>query len=339
MKAKKLCWYVAALLLIGLPSCEDLDSVYLHDLFVEKQVEYTLNISINNTSLVSSLIDPYDDLPYFIGGEVASGYFVRTKLFIYDSNGDLWGSSTDYNSSFNTLVEKQATMSPDDYTVVTIVDITSDTLDTYWQVLEESTLNTLHTSTSIWGQDSYGILAYSIKTASLSDANASISMSPSHLGALYSIFFSNVNYNSIKNIYYSVNIDPDSFSPDSRQYSRLLNRYQYNNLPFTGTYTGYYTTAYLLPKSSGLTFSYILEDAYQNQIGSTRSITLYPYANQHKLLTIDVTANTTSTTVLGPRLLNAPIGNANTDKSNRTSVYFNSNDHKARISTQSEIVR
>jgi hypothetical protein len=304
MKMNKLITKITALLLLVFCSCENYEEDMLKKYFTgeDTKVEdasYSLYVDINTMPLVQNLINPNGNVAYFVDGAVNSSYEVRTRFYIYDSNGNYVNMYYSYGSTFNQTVAVESVLPAGKYTLVTVVDISSGQADHVWSVANDYSLSTAKITLGGYSPMLYGILGFNKQTITLSQ-NSSLDITPVHLGSLYSICFSNVDYTTIRYIYYAMNIDPDSYTFDTKVFSRDQSYYQHNELDYANMYTSYYTTAYLLPKS-GLVLNYQAEDVYKSIVGTAQTISITSGSNSHKNITINVATKGYTSYSMAPR--------------------------------------
>jgi hypothetical protein len=278
-KMKKEIFYILGLII--LVSCENSDDV---------TIKYSLKATINGLSLVENLTDPYDDDEFFPDGDVASGYNVRTKYLIYDEDGSLVKEDSLYSDSFSDEVSFSETLEQGTYTVVTIMDIVSDD-GTFWDCSNCSNIENAKITMGNYVPNWKGVLGYS-KEQVLLNEKKDISITPTHLGALYVIHFSNIDNSTIRYVYYNYDLQPNTFQIYTEMYKSLEPlEYAWGLWNDYGIYTGYYTYAYLLPTDE-LDLKFTLYDEDLNAISTTYAIPLEVVAGEHKLLTIDLAALT-----------------------------------------------
>ncbi len=261
---------------------------------------YPVTVNVNNSSLVSSLIDPYSDQALFPDGAVGNRYQVRTNFLIYNNQNELVDQFTVFRSTFNESANYTLELPNGSYTAVAVTDVSYDNVDNVWKIVDQNNINTLRiTFANQYVADKEGIVAARRQSFQVADNQATLNLTPAHLGACYVLYFYNFNYTAYQYLYYKFDIDPDDYQLTTQAYSRKLTMYRYSELDFEKKYSGYYVYAYLLPKSN-LVLQYVTMDVNKNYITAMKSATFSVGVNQHRQFSVDVTNFSTSTTALAP---------------------------------------
>ena len=270
--------------------------------YEEDAVEFTYPATVNvtNSQLVSNITDPYSSQPLFPMGAVSNQYQVRTNILVYNNQDVLVGEFTVYRSSFNESASYTLELPNGQYTAVAVTDISYNNADNVWKIADQNNLNSLRiTFANQYVADKEGIVAARSQEFVVADNSTSVNLAPVHLGASYVLYFNNFNFAAHQYLYFSLNIDPDDYLLVSQSYSRKLTMYRFSELDFEKKYSGYYVYAYLLPKSN-LVLQYVSMDVNKNYITAMKSTMFSVVANQHRMVTVDVTTFTTSTSSLAP---------------------------------------
>lgn len=297
---------ILTLALTGFSACETENG----DIFVQWFVDYkegeTVNtnypvtVNVNNSTLVSSLIDPYTSQSLFPNGAVDPGYQVRTNILIYDNQNNLIDQFTVYLSTFNEMANYTLELPNGNYTAVAVTDVSYNNGENVWKIVDQSSINSLRiTFANQYVADKEGIVAARRQSFQVADNQATLNLTPAHLGACYVVYFYNFNYTAYQYLYYRFDIDPDDYQFSTQSYSRKLNMYRYTELDFEKKYSGYYIYAYLLPKSN-LTLQYVTMDVNKNYVTAMKSTTISAAVNQHRKFSVDVTNFTSTTNSLAP---------------------------------------
>lgn len=302
LKMKKIFIYIAALFFIS--ACTN----------NEVEIKYQLNTEIDGIDLVENLTNPYDNILFFPAGKVDPDYNVRTRQVIYDNDGNIVHQDSILSESFYDKVKFKCTLEPGIYSVITIVDIVYNKQDFCWTFQDFKKLSTANLTIGDKVPTSYGILAFHKDLINITNQSQSIKITPEHLGALYVINFSNVDYSKIKYIYYRYDLNPDTYQLTTNTYTlngSFISTYKWDNL---GKYTGWFGYAYLLPNSN-LELKFTTYNTSNVALGSY-SIPLTVVAGNHKIVELNMTKLTSSITPLYQIQSNSNILNVSQDKSN-----------------------
>ena len=296
---------ILTLALTSFSACETENGDIFVQWFVdykEGEVEFTYPVTVNvtNSQLVSNITDPYSSQPLFPLGAVSNQYQVRTNILVYDNQDELVGEFTVYRSSFNESASYTLELPNGQYTAVAVTDISYNNADNVWKIADQNNLNSLRiTFANQYVADKEGIVAARRQEFVVADNQTAVNLAPAHLGASYVLYFNNFNYTAHQYLYFSINIDPDDYQLINQSYSRKLTMYRFSELDFEKKYSGYYVYAYLLPKTN-LVLQYVSMDVNKNYITAMKSTSFSVAANQHRLVTVNVTTFTSSTSSLAP---------------------------------------
>jgi hypothetical protein len=303
MKMKKIFAYLTVILF--LTACNN----------AEIGIKYKLTAVIDGTSLVSSLVNPYDNTNLFPVGKVETNYNVRTTYLIYDKAGLLVDQESILTESFFDNVTFSKNLEAGNYTVVTIMDIVYNKLDLDWTFSNLSKLETANITMGVKVPSQNGILGFHKELVTITNESKSLSFTPQHLGALYVIHFDNVDYSKIRYVNFRYDLNPDTYQINSNNFAAIGTYYNSQIFDNEGKYTGDYEYEYLLPNTN-LALNYTLYDLNNNLFdGLTYTVHMDIIAGQHKLLEMDLTKSTNTTTPLSQVKSSTNILNVSHNKS------------------------
>lgn len=249
-------------------------------------IKYKLTEVIDATGLVSDLVNPYDNTNFFPIGKVGTKFAVRTTSLIYDNDGTLVEKDTVLSESFNDKVTISKMLEAGDYTVVTVVDIVYNDNDWCWKFNDLSKLSTANITLAGKVLSKYGILGFHKEVVKISAEEKSLSIEPEHLGAMYVIYYSNINYSTIRYIYIKYDYNPDTYLFKSNSFIASGTYFNDETLDDEGKYSGYYTNAYFLPNSA-LKYEFNLYNLNNSSLGDY-TIPFAIVSGEHKIVTIDL---------------------------------------------------
>lgn len=126
---------------------------------------------------------------------VSSGYKLRVRLLVYNSDGTLVASETEYFSSYNDIMSTTMTLEEGKYYAVAITDvINSDGKFSYWILSDENSITSARVTDNgyIGGQNKFlGVGSVEFSLGSLSTEEVTIK--PSLAGAIILSMWRNVN--------------------------------------------------------------------------------------------------------------------------------------------------
>ena len=161
-------------------------------------VEYSATFKINLNNVVD-----IPDIYEFKAGElegVISGYKLRVRLLVYNNNGTLVASETEYKSSYNEIMSATLSLEEGEYTAVAITDVVKkDESFTYWTLSGENSITSARLTDNgyIGGQNRF--LGVGAKVFSIYDSNEDVTIRPSLAGSILLTVWRNINaYNNVE---------------------------------------------------------------------------------------------------------------------------------------------
>lgn len=305
MKTAKIL-FILTLALFSFSACETENGEIFVQFFVDYEEGETpvynqpVSIYVDNSQLVNTLTDPYDNTPMFPSGDVQTPYQVRTNILIYNEYGVLIDNFTVYRANFNSEASYSLELEPGSYTAVAITDLSYNNTDNVWKIIDQNDLANLSiTFANKYAPGYMGIVAARQQDFEVSNNSVNLDISPTHLGAYTVIYFNNFDYTKYRYLYYVLEFNPDDYRFSTRVYSRKLSLNNTEELDFEGKYNAYYVYKYLLPKTN-LTLQYVTMDVNRNYMTTMNSATFNSTANQHRQLNVNVTTFTSSSSALAP---------------------------------------
>lgn len=262
----------------------------------EVEINYQFNTEIDGIDLVESLTNPYDNTVFFPSGKVDPNYSVRTRQVIYDDEGAIVNQDSIFSESFYDKVKFKSILAPGIYTVITVVDVVYNKLDLNWTFKDIKKLSTANIIIGDKVPSSNGILGYHKDEINITNQSQSLTIIPEHLGALYVINFTNVDYSKIKYIEYKYDLNPDTYQLTTNTFTHNGNYYYINKWDNLGKYIGWFDYAYLLPNSN-LLLKFTIYNTSNVALGSY-SVPLNVVAKNHNIVKLDMTKLTSSITPL-----------------------------------------
>lgn len=165
------------------------------DVPIEDYTDTTFKVYLNNIVDIPNIYEVYT-------GElesVSKGYKLRVRLLVYNSDGTLVASETEYFSSYNDIMSTTMTLEEGKYYAVAITDvINSDGKFSYWILSDENSINSARVTDNgyIGGQNKF--LGVGSVEFSLFTSTEEVTIKPSLAGAIILSMWRNVNaYNNV----------------------------------------------------------------------------------------------------------------------------------------------
>jgi hypothetical protein len=260
----------------------------------ELTFHYELKASVSSASLVTGLVNPYDNNSFFPNNCLNTDFQFVTDFLIYDAEGSQVSHKSWQSETFGISDPVSDYLERGTYTLITLEHIvygSTSFTDYAWKPENLSTLESAGITLAEYN-DQYGLLGYDKQTVQIDDSSQAITITPTHLGALYVIVFDNIDYSKIRYIKYSQEMDPDTYRFSTDEYSRDSLFSFGATLDTEGKYTAYYTYAYLLP-NSGLQLTYSLYSTDSTCVGSG-TVNMIVQKGVHRVVDIDVNEATYS---------------------------------------------
>ena len=160
---------------------------------IEYHTATTFKVNLNNIVDIPNIYE-------INAGElegVSSGYKLRVRLLVYNSDGALVASETEHFSSYNDIMSTTVTLEEGLYTAVAITDIIKGSFS-YWTLSEENSITYARVTDNgyIGGQNKF--LGVGARTFNLSGTTKEVIIDPSLAGAVLLTLWRNVNaYNNV----------------------------------------------------------------------------------------------------------------------------------------------
>jgi hypothetical protein len=279
---------LSILFLLFAASCQNVNEEVFYGYFM-KDPMYILTLNINKSGLVENLTDPYDGEPLFPEGQLSENFEVRVNCLIYDANGTLVIQKQSTSESFKELTTVSEFLNPGTYTILTGVDVVYNDSDYAWSYADWASLSTVKIMVSNYN-DEYALFGYDKRTVTITDMDVVESVEPTHLGALYTIMFTNPGE---RYVYYQHEMNPDTYLFGSDSLSRSDEMIITQTLDFGVENFAYFIYAYFLP-TENLALKYATRVTATGELSTAITVDLNVEAGVHRFLSIDV-SNMSST--------------------------------------------
>lgn len=197
---KKIISLIALIAAIFTTSCSN------DDIPMSGETEITINLK--------SVISNYQEVNSGDLESVSSGYRIRVRLFIYNSEGQLEKQYENFADSYNTKLNVTVDLYGSEYTAVAITDVVKSKApyDEFWTLSGQNMLSTFNIEySSEYISYEKGILGISIEK--FKPGTQAITLSPTMMGALINMKTKNIHkYSVIQQIDLGYDRQCESFS-------------------------------------------------------------------------------------------------------------------------------